>query len=419
MQLIPLADAVLPLIRTDSRQLWRYSNASRHGAQMFDGVAILKLAVDDPDSLPTAVQVVAPTPGETYQVVHKALASAIRIIARADDSSGLIGGAIRDLIAIHPVAAAAAHVPPLQLAEWMWKFHFDEDVDYFELDPVAYAPALREKGMARLREHVEDLRARVAAQPLREHGYSHEASLLSWFDQRLAVLDRDIDAIIRTHLRDAKVAAWFTDTAKALAEVERYDLAIEWARKAMEFGLGHQARQGGDYWWQLVGEHDPDTLADAAWTMFRRWPGSDTAARVEDAVGPGAREEIVAALEAEPSALVHYLVDTVGDVQRAWDTAHRLGLDDRYSWDYLAAAYEKIDPAAAIEVHLRSVAANLVQANTRAYRPAARELARLRTLAAKSGPPAVRLVDSAIADLRERYHRRPSMLDAFDRARLP
>lgn len=418
MPLITLADAVLPLIRTTSRELWRYSNAMRHGAQMRDGVAILELAVNDPAALPATLEILAPTPEETYRVVHKALASGIRIIARADDSSGVIGDAIRDLIAIHPVAAAAAHVPPLKLADWMWKFHFDEDVDYFELDPVAYSPALGKTGLTRLRADVEDLRHQVAAQA-GDHGYSHEAFLLRWFDQRLAVLDGDVDAIIRTHLREAKVAAWFTDTAKALAEIERYDLAIEWARKAMEFDRGHQARQGGNYWWGLVGEHAPDDLPDAAWTLFHRWPGSDTAARVDRTVGASAREEIIAALEATPSALVYYLVDTVGDVEVAWDAAHRLGLDDRHAWDRLAAAYETIDPAAAIEVHLRSVAANLVEANTRAYRPAARELARLRGVAGKAGPEAVSLVDAAIADLRERYRRRPSMLDAFDRAHLP
>ncbi|HCX85237.1 MAG TPA: hypothetical protein DHV14_08905 [Micrococcales bacterium] len=418
MQLTPLADAVLPLIRTDSRELWRWSNANRHGAQMLDGVAILELAVAEPEALPSTYRVVVPTPRETYQVAHKALASAIRIIARADDSSGIIGDAVRGLIALHPVAAAAAEMPPAKLAEWMWQFHFDDDVDYFELDPVAYAPALGAKGIARLREHVEELRAQVAAQPAREHGHSHEAFLLSWFDQRLAVLDRDVDAIVRTHLRDGKVAAWFTATAKALAEIERYDLAIDWACQAMEFDLGHQARQGGDYWWQLLGEHQPDSLADAAWTMLRRWPGSDTAARLEETVGPKAREEIVAILQARPSALVHFLVG-VGEVQGAWDAAHRLGLDDRLAWDRLASAYESIDPGAAIEVHLDGVAADLVTASTRAYRPAARRLAQLREVAVNAGPEAVATVDSAIADLRETYRRRPSMLAAFDGAGLP
>jgi hypothetical protein len=37
-----------------------------------------------------------------YVVTHKALASAIKVIARADDSSGIIGDACRRLLELHP-----------------------------------------------------------------------------------------------------------------------------------------------------------------------------------------------------------------------------------------------------------------------------------------------------------------------------
>jgi quinol monooxygenase YgiN len=48
----------------------------------------------------------------------------------------------------------------------------------------------------------------------------------------LAVLDHDIDAIIRTHGRDRKVAAWLQDTAEALEEIGEIDLALDWAKRA-------------------------------------------------------------------------------------------------------------------------------------------------------------------------------------------
>lgn len=47
------------------------------------------------------------------------------IIARADDSSGIIGDACRRLLDLHPKAAAAAHVRPAKLIDWMIKFQFD------------------------------------------------------------------------------------------------------------------------------------------------------------------------------------------------------------------------------------------------------------------------------------------------------
>ena len=90
-----LADDVLPLIRTRT-ELYRWSAAKAHGAQMHAAVDILKASIPTTD------------PVEIYSVTHKALASAIKVIARADDSSGIIGDACRRLLDLHPKAAAAA-----------------------------------------------------------------------------------------------------------------------------------------------------------------------------------------------------------------------------------------------------------------------------------------------------------------------
>ena len=71
--------------------------------------------------------------------------------------------------------------------------------------------------------------------------YRAEWFTLDWNAQRLAVLDRDVEAIIRTHARDRKVAAWLQDTAEALAEIGEFDLAIDWVRQALEVGSGSVA----------------------------------------------------------------------------------------------------------------------------------------------------------------------------------
>ena len=86
-----------------------------------------------------------------YAVTHKALASAIKVIVKADDSSGIIGGACRRLLELHPTVAAAAQVPASNLVDSMMRFQFDGDVDYLAIDPVAYAPALGTSGMAAYR----------------------------------------------------------------------------------------------------------------------------------------------------------------------------------------------------------------------------------------------------------------------------
>ena len=89
----PLADQVLPLIRTCS-DLHRWSAANAHGRQMNEAVDILEAAVPTSD------------PADVYSVTHRALASALKVIARADDSSGIIGDAVRRLLELHPRAAA-------------------------------------------------------------------------------------------------------------------------------------------------------------------------------------------------------------------------------------------------------------------------------------------------------------------------
>ena len=76
----------------------------------------------------TALEAAIPTPdpAEVYVVAHKALASALKVIARADDSSGIIGDACRRLLELDPTAAAAAQVPAGSLADWMMRFQSEQ-----------------------------------------------------------------------------------------------------------------------------------------------------------------------------------------------------------------------------------------------------------------------------------------------------
>lgn len=406
-----LADAVLPLIRTRT-DLFRWSAANEHGRQMHEAVDILEAA------LPTG------DPTEVYEVTHKALASAIKVIARADDSSGIIGDACRRLLVLHPRVAAAARVPAGKLIDWMMKFQFDGDVDYFELDPVAYAPALGEAGMVTYRARLQDIEAGLGPRPSEEDRWtshhSHEWFTLDWNAQRLAVLDRDIEAIIRTHAKTRKVAAWLEDTAEAFEEIGEIDLAIDWAKQATDFDRGHQSLKAADYWCKLLDEHRPQESLAARLFVFRRWPSSTTAVRLHRAAAkawPDYRDEVVATLAASPSDAVLFALLTLKDVQFAWNLAHSLALDDNRTWSELIKAYEKIDPLAVLPVHQRLVENELVEAGAQHYRLAARRLARMRKLAIGSDKAGD--VDGLIADLRETHRRRPRLQQEFDRAGLP
>lgn len=406
-----LADTALPLIRTRA-DLHRWSAANAHGGEMHRAIDMLEAAQATTD------------PSEFYTVVHAALTSAVKVIARADDSSGIIGDACRRLLALHPQAAALAGVAPGKLVDWMIKFQFDGDVDYFELDPVAYAPALGGVGMRLYRTRLETVRSTLPPEPAVADGWSspdrHQRWVLEWNDRRLAVHDHDIDAIIRTHARDRQVAAWLHDTAKALEEIGEIDLAIDWANQAADHHPGHQALQAADYWCELLARHRPGELVATRHVVFTRWPSATTAARLYRDAGDlwsDYRDEVLAVLTARPDQAVLFALSTLKDPQLAWDQAEALRLDDDRTWAEVAKAYETIDPIAVLPIHRRLVEHELVNAGAQHYRLAARRLAKMRQLAA--GTDQADAVDLFIAGLRDTHRRRPRLQQEFDRARLP
>src|SRR6185312_10285551 len=129
----------------------------------------------------------------------------------------------RALLDLHPKVAARAKPPVAKLVDWMITFQFGNECDYFTLDPVAYAPALGDKGMAAYRAKLAEVEASLGIRPSDDErwttSHSHDWFTLDWNAQRLAIFDRDVEAIIRTHARDLKMAAWLQDTAEALAEI--------------------------------------------------------------------------------------------------------------------------------------------------------------------------------------------------------
>ena len=139
--------------------------SNEHGRQMHEAVEILQQAAETED--PTVV----------FAVTQKAIASALKVIMRADDSSGIIGDACRALLDLHPQVAARARPPVAKLVDWMMTFQFDSECDYFHLDPVAYAPALGEKGIAAYRARLADLEARLGPGRRRMSGGRHRTTM--------------------------------------------------------------------------------------------------------------------------------------------------------------------------------------------------------------------------------------------------
>lgn len=362
-------------------------------------------------------------PAEVFAVTQRAIASATTLIMRADDSSGIIGDACRRLLALHARTAGPARVPAAKLVAWLMKFQFEQECDFFEVDPVAYAPALGETGMVAYRREVARRRDLLGPEPadIWASPHAHDWFTIRHNDQRLAVHDRDIDAIIRTYGRDQRVAAWIEDVAQALAEIGEYDLAIEWAERAVSHpDGGHQSISAARYLGELLATHRPEALLDARQRIFDRWPTASHADGIRVAAGPrwaGLREEVLTRLAATPAEAVSFALTSLKEPQLAWTLAHDLALEDPRLWSEVVAAYEKVDPLATVPMHTELVVAELAAADARNYRAGARRLARMRTLVA--GTTAEAEVDDLIAELREEHRRRPRLQQEFTKAGLP
>lgn len=421
-----LGDVVLGLIRTRA-DLHRWGAANAHGRQMHEAVDLLRDAAGSAD------------PAALLPIVEKATAAAVRVILRADDSSGIIGDAVRGLLELHAHVAAKAQPSASKLANWMIKFQFDGTQDFFSIDVADYAPVLGPDGLALYRARLAEIASGLGPEPTEEQQPSsverrlteprmwekaahdrHTRFLLEHNARRLAVVDCDVDAIIATHARDRKVAAWLQDTAHALAEIGEVDLAIDWARQAADFDGGHQALNAAGYWCDLLAQHRPADEIAARLGVFRRWPSSSTAEQVRQAAGqawPVHRDEVLDTLARSPRDAVVFALHHLGDGELAWTLAHNLGLTDAHTWSQLADAYEKVDPLAVLPVLRDLVISDLRDADARAYQHAARRLRRMRRLAA--GTQRAREVDELIESLREEHRRRPRLQREFDAAGLP
>ena len=416
-----LADEVLPLLRAP-RDVWRWAAANAHGAQMEGAVEILERAARQGD------------PGVALAVVQRAVRASTTVLLRADDSSGIIGGVVTDLLRLHAEVAQRAEPPARRLVDWLIAFQFDGRQDFFEIDPVAYRTALGPAGIAMYRARLDEIAS--GTQPERgsdgapgtrpeewEHGIDaeHVRFLLEHNAQRLAVLDRDVDAIVATHAGDRSTAAVLEDTAEAFEEIGRIDLAVDWMRRAaFHRPPSHATSHAADQWCRLMEQHRPEEALDARLIVFHLYPTAASAAALRRASGPRWPEHEATVLEVlrdRPREAVLFVLRDRQDPVRALALMEELESDDRDLRSMVAEALSEADPVRALPLLGRLVQEELTVADAHHYRLAARRLAAMRRLA--HGTPHAVEVDELIGDLRETHRRRPRLQAEFDRARLP
>jgi hypothetical protein len=374
-----------------------------------------------------AAEVAAAPSAELVALLQRAAGHLVKVILRADDSDGSIGDLCREVLELHRRACAGGVADPEQSAKWMVRFAF-EDQDFFEIDPVAYAGALGEKGLAVYRREVAK-RSDPADVPddrpetLRDIDGGFPSFAARYAAERLAIIDRDVDRLVELLGGDLSSPHQFQRVAEAMVELDRVDDALRWARRGIAETSGWQVAKLYDVAAGLL-THADDLGEVVALRRHHheRMPSSSTYAKLKGAATvAGAWDAEVARARAvlaerDPVGYIDALLAD-GECDEAW-TAATIGDDEvpASQWLRIAEAREPTVPGDAMTVYLRLADEALVRADQRAYRDAVRHLkaARRAATAAERLPE----LSEHLTGLRERNRRRPSLMAMLDKAGL-
>lgn len=352
-----------------------------------------------------------PSP-ELVELLERALGHVIKVILRADDSNGSIGDLTGQLLELHAVACDSGTTDPLRLAKWMIRFAFD-DQDFFNLDPVRYAPALGESGLAAFRREVA---RRTSVKP-DDYAARHA-------QERLAVLDRDVAGIVDLLGGDQTRPHQFIAVAEAMLELDLEDEALAWARRGIDETSGWQVAKLFEIAASINDRRrDLRAVLDLRREQLRSMPTAAHYALLRSAAEqcecweterPTARALLAARDTGE-------LVDALladDDDDAAWATAQAA-----VGWEpgagrrlRLAKARESSSPTEAAGAYLALVDIVLEKADRRAYQEAVRHLKAARRAAEIGG--ILPFFGAQMERLREQHKRRPTFIELLDKADL-
>ncbi|PFG30754.1 hypothetical protein [Paramicrobacterium agarici] len=383
------------------RRFYDYWQANRYAEEGADVVDLLetKAQAGSPDLVP---------------VIERAITLATRAILKSDDSSGLQGDQIRTLLDAHATAVRTA-TPPLtqaqqsKLVKWIVKYRYGGTQDFFDPDIVAYAPGLSEKSISAYRAAIADADlGPYSTYPL----------------ERLAVLDRDRDAILAAHGGEPSNPMVAERLVDDFVEAELWDDALHYARIGVELdSRGWNQKLVNLLVERADAQGDQDEALRLRRSWFTRFPGGASFASLRaTAECWGAwQQERVAAEEMlaarSPHAYVRYLLDE-GRSDDAWTFAmqNREALVDAGLWQRLCTERARTRPADTLPIYRQIVLDTLEVTDKRNYRAAAKTLTTMRKVAHSAG--AADDFAEFLARVIDENRRRPTCIAAFKRAGL-
>jgi hypothetical protein len=395
--------ALVNEVMTPRRRFYDYWQANDYAHECSATVDIL------------ARQAIRATP-ELIRVIERAITLVTRTIARSDDSSGAQGDEVFALLDAHATAVHTS-VPALTQAEqtrvvtWLIDYRYGGTQGSFDPDIVRYADALSPKSLDRYRRAIAAM----------DHGPYGSYPL-----RRLAVLDRD---------RDAIVAAWGGEPANAYAamyiardleEAGLHDAALEYAWRAVALdSRGWDQAMVNFIVDDAFARGDTEAAIAARRGWFERFPthASFTSLRETTERAGGWEHERIAAesrlAEGDAQGFTRYLLDE-GRTEEAWTFAtDKIPVAGKLRlWLELCERRAQSHPMDAIPILRTIVTETLSTADQKNYRDAARILKTMRSVASRAGSSAQNEFRAFLEETVERNRRRPRCIEAFERAGL-
>jgi hypothetical protein len=362
-------------------------------------------------------------PGQAVPVLRRAVDRITSALMYMDDSSGIVGDDLHDIMGLYARACAAA--PPNQagLARWLVKLQCDGP-GWPQIVLRDFAPALGERGVA----EVERLVAR-RAQTADPQSWTGSFAVRDLREQ-LAEVSGDVDRYVAVLAEHLTSAVQYERISLALLGAGRRQEAIAWARRGLAErpGWPHTDRLRAALVDMLLDDGDSEAAVVVRRTEFERHPTATAyrcLAETARAVGAGdptpwaltVLRDRVAQQPAYAPELIAILL-ALGHDEQAWlaGQEHRQWVDER-QWLSLLERRGVSHPADVIGPY-QDMVERYIRDSTdkRRYRRAVALLPALRAAYTATGDPAA--FPAYVADLRLRHKRRPAFLKTLDAASI-
>ncbi|KUL29188.1 DUF6880 family protein [Actinoplanes awajinensis] len=359
----------------------------------------------------------AQSPQEIGPLYRTAIQHLTKTTEQADDSSGMIGDAIRRAVAGYAKACRAAPpADPAELATWMIDFQVNGP-GWPEVPIGDFADGLGESGLAVYWQHLTDL----AGTRL---GSAGQWAVRHLREEYLKAIAQDPDALVAVYAEELPQAYRYVQIGEVLRDAGRPVEAIAWLRRGLAEADRRDHRIDLLLAELLTGEGDDAAAAEVRWRLFAERPDSPGHRALLDAAErAGTLTEVAeranthlhdraahGGYHADP--LVQILLDG-GDVDAAWAAAGKYQCSTGKLYQ-VAEERAKTHPADAIPAFAHRVEAAVDRKDKKGYAEAARLLADLRDLHERAG----RDYPAFLAGVKETHARKTTFLATLAAAGL-